>query len=73
MASEQRYRVTPRKGLWPSPHPAYGYVWPECGRTVTAAEVGADTLQRLDADPRFTVERLPAETRASPARRHRKR
>ena len=65
----ERYRVEPRyKDL--RGHFAYGFHWPGEGRTVTSAEVGVDTLQRLDADPGYIVERLPdetADTRNSPA------
>ena len=47
-----RYRVTPRTH---TPVAAYGHVWPGAGSVVTTDEVGADTLQRLDGDARFTV------------------
>ena len=47
-----RYCVTPRP---PARVAAYGYVWPGAGSVVTLDEVGADTLQRLDGDARFTV------------------
>ena len=48
----ERWRVTPRDGRDTG---AYGYVWWATGSVVTAAEVGAGTLQRLDGDPRFVV------------------
>ena len=57
----ERYRVTPRHTGGGDRH-AYGHRWPAWGREVTAAEVGADTLQRLDADPGYDVERLPDAT-----------
>ena len=57
-----RYTITPRTRATIA---AYGHVWPGEGRTVTAAEVGIDVLQRADADPRFDVERLPDD--AAPA------
>lgn len=64
--ASDRYRVTPRPGLRPSPHPAYGLVWPADGRIVTPDDVGIFVLQKLDADPRFTVERLPPEPTRDP-------
>ncbi len=78
----ERYRVTPRNRNLRG-HYAYGRHWPAGGRTVTAAELGVDTLQRLDGDPGYDVERLadepPLETAASageappPSRRKRSR
>ena len=54
----ERYRVTPRTP-GPIAHHAYGYRWPDEGREVSAETIGADTLLRLDADPAYTVERIP--------------
>ena len=56
----ERYRVKVRPGeVGPDAVlPAYGRFWP--ARTdVTPDEVPASTLQLLERDPRFDVERIP--------------
>ena len=59
------WRITPRP---PADTAAYGQMWPAEGRLVTAAEVDAGTLARLDADPRFAVEAVEAAPEPSLAR-----
>ena len=64
-----RYRVAPRAR---APVAAFGRVWPAEGAEVTTREVDVRTLQRLEDDPRFAVERLDApEEPRKPSRRAR--
>ena len=75
----ERYRIVPRIRLKHG-YSAYGHVWPAEGRIVTATDVGADILQRLDGDSRFDVvpidapgeEPAPPEQVPKPAARRRK-
>ncbi len=53
---DERYHIVPRTRATLG---AYGHVWPAEGRTVTAAEVGVDVLQRVEADPKLDLERVP--------------
>lgn len=57
------HRVTPRTRVDIA---AYGRVWPGEGLAVTDAPHQVDTLQRLDGDPRFDVERI-ADVPTAPA------